>query len=124
MKMVLLAVLLALSVATAHAQTTFGFDFTWDDPVAREDGTPFDPATELEFYVLSCVSVKQEAEVTVPRDVTADGTYRWTDAVNYGGLYDCKMAVTDTDGNTSDWSNVVQVQRTARPSPPVLRGGK
>ena len=123
------ALALLLPFATAGVITgvvnaqvvTFGFNFSWDDPTERTDGTDFFPE-EIDRYVLSCVSVTQEAEIEVPRSEAMEGEFEWLDAVDVGGFYDCKMKVVDVEGLESDWSNTVTVRRVARPMPPVLRG--
>ena len=116
--------LLLLIPGLAFAQ--FSFTFSWVDPVERTDGTALDPATDLSGYRLQC-SGPENAERMVDRAATtADGNqrvYEWTDAVQAGGMYDCRMSAIDTGDRESDWSNTASVPKFAAPSAPTdLRG--
>jgi len=108
------------------AVAQFSFTFSWIDPTERTDGTALDPAAELSGYRMEC-SGPENAERMVDRAATtADGdrrVYVWTDAVQTGGMYDCRMTAIDTADEESPWSNVVSVPKFAAPSAPTdLRG--
>jgi len=107
----------------------FGFFIEWNDPVLREDGTEFDPATEVGQYRVECVRGTDwtgAAFTTFTRDATAgEGlkrSYNWTNAVQVGGWYNCRMNVADVDDMVSDWSNTVVVRKRAKPTSPTLLG--
>lgn len=116
--------LLLLLPGLALAQ--FGFTFTWIDPVARTDGTAFNADNDLKSYRMQC-NGPENAERIVDRAATsAVGTerrYEWTNAVQIGGMYDCRMTATDTGDRESPWSNTASVPKFAAPSAPTdLRG--
>ena len=116
--------LLLLLPGLAPAQ--FSFTFYWIDPTTRTDGSALDPAEELSGYRLEC-SGPETAERVVDRAATSavgsERRYEWTDAVQTGGLYDCRMSAIDTGDRESDWSNTASVPKFAAPSAPTdLRG--
>jgi hypothetical protein len=120
-----LAVILLLPAA-ATAQATHGFTFTWEDPVARTDGVPLDPETELGSYRLRCVGAENVERIvarsaTQATTTTGARTFEWTSAVTTGGWYDCSMSVTDVNALESDMSVIVKVRKLAKPNPPGLR---
>jgi len=121
-------VVLALISAPAWGQATHGFDIAWTDPIEREDGTAFDPATEIGVYRAECVrgdDWTEAAFVLITREQTGgDGnqrTFYWQDAVDQGGWFNCRMNVADTGGLVSDWSVTITVRKLARPNSPGLQ---
>lgn len=117
MRHALLLLLLLPGLALAHT-----FTFTWTDPTQRTDGSALDPATELKSYRMQC-SGPENAERIVDRAATsAVGTerrYEWADAVQIGGMYECRMTAIDTGDRESDWSNIASVVKVERPAPPT-----
>ena len=127
MRKLLLAVLAAglLFPGLALSQATHGFVFNWDDPVEREDGTALDPDEELLGYRMRCEgaeSVERMIERNLTEMVDGQRRFEWVGAVQRGGWYDCQMTAIDVNELESDWSNVAQVRKLARPMPPGLRG--
>jgi len=121
----LFLMLLLLLPGLAAGQAMHGFDFTWGDPVERTDGEALDPDEEVASYRLHCVRTDgaEEASIEVLRGDTeaVEGNtrgYFWEDAVERGGWYDCRILATDTEGLSSDWSNVASVRKRAQPMPP------
>ena len=115
---------LLIIAAPVFAQTSHGFEFSWTDPTEREDGEPFNPATEIAKYRAECTrtgSWDDAAFVEFERSETAgtgnDRGFAWVNAVQQGGWYDCRLMVTDTSDLSSKWSESLRVRRLARPKP-------
>lgn len=111
MRFWLLVGLFALLPAPLLAVDRF---LTWEPPTAREDGSPFDPATEIDRYMLQCGDQLTE----IPGQTPGSG-YAIDQAVILPGpmVYDCTLAVVDTGGLVSGPSQPVSV---AWETPPTL----
>ncbi len=109
----LVGLFLALLPAPLLAVDRF---LTWEPPTAREDGSPFDPATEIDRYMLQCGDQLTE----IPGQTPGSG-YAIDQAVILPGpgpgVYDCTLAVVDTGGLVSGPSKPVSV---AWETPPQL----
>lgn len=79
----------------------------WDPPRTRENGQPFDPATEVKEYRLYC-SGKQVT--TIPP--LSGGRHSASKSEMFGdeyGIHECAMTVVDTGGLESKFSNTVNI---------------
>lgn len=110
-----LALLLLLPLpAAAH-----DFTFTWDDPTQRTDGSTFDPDTELQSYRLECAGPESATRI-IDRAASTPvenhtRRYRWRDAVQADGVYECRMLARDTGDRESPWSEVAQAVKVSAP---------
>ena len=117
-----------LTFLSLPAMAAHSFEIRFTEPTAREDGTPFNAATEASAYRAQCSideAFTAPVEIVFTRSETlpdSGGRYfLWADAVQSGGWYYCRLNVADLDGLVSNWSAVASVKKVAKPNPPVIR---
>ena len=123
MRTVLAILAAALFFGAVQAQESLRLEFT--PPTTRVDGTPLDPATELDTYTVYCRAQASDAAwpdsgYTFPAQEPA-GEHETTYETLLGerGRYECAMTVTDTDGRESDRSESVEFAWLSQPEAPT-----
>ena len=97
---------------------------SWTNPTSREDGTPYDAATENAGYELALANPAGGALVPFISIPLAFGTsFDVSSAAAYqalpSGQYEFALAVTSKEGLSSKYSNRTPFQVAAVPSAPV-----
>lgn len=91
-----IAIILALPLS-AFAALPHEPLFTWTPPSEFTDGSPLDPATDLQYYEIRCTG-PQPVTLQVSPDADQLQTIRGTFAV---GSYECAMVSVAKDGRES-----------------------
>lgn len=82
-------------------------ELRWEPPRTRENGEPFDPATELQEFRLYCTG---EQVATIPR--LSGGRKSLSKSEMFGdsyGIHECALTAVDTGGLESDFSNIIKI---------------
>lgn len=91
-----IAIILALPL-TAFAALPWEPIFRWIPPSEFADGSPLDPATDLQYYEIRCTG-PQPVTLQVPPDADQVQTTRGTFTT---GSYECTMVSVANDGRES-----------------------
>lgn len=112
-----LAMALCLGVTAMADEITF----SWEPPVERMNGVPFDPVTELERYDIQCATDSHSITEVVPgySDVSEHSFSQAKVFSNNYGEYKCTVSAVDSDGLRSDPAGPLYVAwEPTRPKPP------
>ena len=93
------------------------FNFKWTAPTANTDGSPITQALTYNLYV------DGTPVLTFPGTLNPDGTYSFpiadVSAMAIDAVYSLYLTAMDEDGDESDPSNTITVERLARPNAPT-----